>query len=328
MEPLISQHHFSNFEVFAEASRDYDLDVKQIDCGAFSTYLQEIQCGPGVITRFSITRRVDVNGNPPPGVWTFGIPTLNCQPFVWRGKQSAGNTIQIYNPSTDLALITHPEFEAIDVSISEQGFDDLNQLWGLPDLSAMTANKEMLNCHPATMHRLRNAHKSICRTAENNPQCFDKGFHQSSSQSKQLQNRIKHQVPYLLAQALMSAEAPGIKATAITRDRAVTTAIDYIQSLRCKDVSTEMICRETGINIRTLQRAFLERYGITPKAYLQSQRLNKAYKVLLDSDPKTTKIKDVALGQGYWHMSQFAADYRRQFGELPSRTLEQYRSDW
>lgn len=26
---------------------------------------------------------------------------------------------------------------------------------------------------------------------------------------------------------------------------------------------------------------------------------------------------------GYWHMSQFASDYRRMFGELPSDTLKQ-----
>jgi hypothetical protein len=34
----------------------------------------------------------------------------------------------------------------------------------------------------------------------------------------------------------------------------------------------------------------------------------------------------VALRKGYWHMSQFAADYRRLFGELPSSTL--HRSSW
>jgi transcriptional regulator GlxA family with amidase domain len=53
---------------------------------------------------------------------------------------------------------------------------------------------------------------------------------------------------------------------------------------------------------------------MTPKAYLQSLRLNDAYKILLQSGPETTKVTDVALSQGYWHMSQF--------GELPSATLK------
>ena len=30
---------------------------------------------------------------------------------------------------------------------------------------------------------------------------------------------------------------------------------------------------------------------------------------------------DIAAACGFWHMSKFAADYRRNFGELPSATL-------
>jgi len=33
------------------------------------------------------------------------------------------------------------------------------------------------------------------------------------------------------------------------------------------------------------------------------------------------KIADVANRWGFWHLGQFAADYRRQFCELPSETL-------
>jgi AraC family ethanolamine operon transcriptional activator len=32
-------------------------------------------------------------------------------------------------------------------------------------------------------------------------------------------------------------------------------------------------------------------------------------------------INEIANRWGFWHMSQFAADYRRFFGELPSETL-------
>ena len=32
-------------------------------------------------------------------------------------------------------------------------------------------------------------------------------------------------------------------------------------------------------------------------------------------------IKSVALGHGFWHLGQFAHDYRATFGETPSDTL-------
>lgn len=311
----IAQHHFTNFEVFSNVLSGYDLDIKQIECGSFSAHLQQIQCGPISINRFTTTRRFEANGNPPPGVRTFGIPTAQCQPFVWRGKKTSGNTIQIYKPSTELALITHPQFEAIDVSIDEDDFNALNQRWGFPDLDRMIGSKDMIDCDPAIMRRLRNVLHTICESIDNNSV--------RQIQHIEIQNLIVHKVPYLLAQALMASEAHTIRTTADKRNLAFTTAIDYIHSAPNQLVSISKFCHDTGINERTLQRAFLDQYGITPKSYIQMQRLNNTYKALLHSDPESTKITDIALSQGFWHMSQFASDYRRLFGELPSDTLKQ-----
>ena len=314
MKPVISQHHFTNFEIFSNVLGGYDIDVKQLSRGSFSAFLQQIQCGPVAINRFTSALRVEVNGMPPPGVRTFGIPTANCQPFIWRDKQTSGNTIQIYKPSTELALVTNPKFEAIDISISENDFNNLNRLWGFPDLESLIDNREMLECDPAKVRYLKNILEHICSTLDNEPDRLNKDI--------ELQKLVNYQVPYLLAEALMTSTVHTAKATAGKRKKTLKTAIDFILSSASKAISIENLCRDTGINKRTLQRAFLDQYDMTPKAYLQSLRLNDAYKMLLQCDPATTKITDVALSQGYWHMSQFAADYRRQFGELPSATLK------
>ena len=42
---------------------------------------------------------------------------------------------------------------------------------------------------------------------------------------------------------------------------------------------------------------------------------------LRQSCSRRTRVADVAAQWGFWHMGQFAADYRRRFGELPSETL-------
>jgi len=36
-------------------------------------------------------------------------------------------------------------------------------------------------------------------------------------------------------------------------------------------------------------------------------------------------VADVANRHGFWHMGQFAKDYRKTFGELPSETLKRSR---
>ena len=72
--------------------------------------------------------------------------------------------------------------------------------------------------------------------------------------------------------------------------------------------------------MRTHNRAFRERFGIGPKAYLVRQRLSSVRAELLRA-PADSQIADIANGWGFWHMGQFASVYREAFGELPSATL-------
>ncbi len=306
--------NFTNFEVFSSVLKGYDLDLHQIDRGQFNGSLQQIQYGPVFINRISATRRFEVSGSPPPGLRTFGIPGENCLPFTWRNKISNGNSIQIYKPDTELEMITHPFFEAIDVSITEDAFNVLLQQWDLPALDKLIAKREMVICNPEIMPLLRKTLQTICITVDNNPEQLN--------HNTDLQELIKVEIPYLLSQALMEAETQDIRTMPAKRSYALKTAIDYIQATPHDKISLNAFCAENNINKRTLQRAFLEHYGITAKSYAKAHRLNHAFKILSASDADATRISDIASSFGFWHMSQFATDYRRHFGELPSETLK------
>jgi len=308
------QLQFSNFEIFARTLKGYDLDLKQLDRGTFSASLQQIVCDSVVINRIASTRRFEVHGTPPPGLRTFGIPTTNCLPFTWRNKYSSGNTIQIYKPSTELEMVTHPLFEAIDVSIPEEAFNILCQQWGYPELDQLIGTREMVVCHPEIMKHLRDTLQAICISVDNNPDSpkHDIGLH----------DLIKHEVPHLLAQALMTAETKEVKIALEQRGRTLKLAIDYVKQTPHDQISMSQFCSDNDINIRSLQRAFIDQYGISPKSYAKAYHLNSIYKELLQSNTRTTRIADIASRHGFWHMSQFATDYRRHFGELPSETLK------
>ena len=60
--------------------------------------------------------------------------------------------------------------------------------------------------------------------------------------------------------------------------------------------------------------------GTTPIKYLRSLRLNSVRRALRQAAPGET-IQDIASHWGFWHLSQFAQDYKHLFGELPSATL-------
>ena len=46
---------------------------------------------------------------------------------------------------------------------------------------------------------------------------------------------------------------------------------------------------------------------------------------LLSREGVSPLVKSVALTHGFWHLGQFAHDYRATFGEMPSETLARAR---
>src|SRR6185312_10048590 len=58
--------------------------------------------------------------------------------------------------------------------------------------------------------------------------------------------------------------------------------------------------------------------------YWRQLRMAAARSFLLE-DTNTTSVTDVATRFGFTHFSRFAQDYRRHFGETPSRTLQRSR---
>ena len=102
---------------------------------------------------------------------------------------------------------------------------------------------------------------------------------------------------------------------------ALVRAEAFVEQFAQDDIDVKDICRVAQVSQRTLQYAFVERFGLTPKAYLKVHRLNSVRRELRTANPEVGKVADIANRWGFWHMGQFAADYRSQFDELPSQTL-------
>ena len=102
---------------------------------------------------------------------------------------------------------------------------------------------------------------------------------------------------------------------------ALTRAEAFITQYARDNIKVADICRAADVSERTLQYAFVERYGMGPKEFLNGFRFSSARRQLRAADPRTTKVAEIANDWGFWHMGQFAADYRERFEELPSKTL-------
>jgi AraC family ethanolamine operon transcriptional activator len=100
----------------------------------------------------------------------------------------------------------------------------------------------------------------------------------------------------------------------------VARALEYLDAFPQEAISVEQLCQVSACSMSTLERAFKERFSVSPKRYLVMSRLSGVRRTLLEGAQERS-IGHIANDWGFWHMSQFAQDYRQQFGELPSETL-------
>jgi transcriptional regulator GlxA family with amidase domain len=105
------------------------------------------------------------------------------------------------------------------------------------------------------------------------------------------------------------------------RDIALLTAKNYIDESNLGALTVPELCKVAAVSERTLEYAFRERYGLTPKNYLQLHRLNKVRKQLRMADPENCQVTEIARQHDFWHMGAFGADYKKLFAEFPFETL-------
>ena len=99
----------------------------------------------------------------------------------------------------------------------------------------------------------------------------------------------------------------------------VAQARDYVLAHRARPVGVPELCEQLHVSRRTLQYCFQDVLGMAPATYLRALRLNGARRDLCGR--AAGSVQDVAAAWGFWHLSQFATDYRRMFGMRPSEAL-------
>ncbi|MDH2405790.1 helix-turn-helix domain-containing protein [Bradyrhizobium sp. SSUT18] len=87
------------------------------------------------------------------------------------------------------------------------------------------------------------------------------------------------------------------------------------------------VCRALAVSERTLRKAFHKVHGIPPCRHLRMLRLSEARRALLSADSQLVTVTEIATGFGFVELGRFSVEYRRVFGESPSKTLHRASPD-
>jgi AraC family ethanolamine operon transcriptional activator len=106
------------------------------------------------------------------------------------------------------------------------------------------------------------------------------------------------------------------------RQSVVTRAREHLLAHPDHAVTVPELCEQLHVSRRTLQYCFEDVLGMSPVQFMKALRLNGARRHLRQAALAGRSVQDVASHWGFWHLSQFACDYRKLFAESPSETLK------
>jgi AraC family transcriptional regulator, ethanolamine operon transcriptional activator len=126
------------------------------------------------------------------------------------------------------------------------------------------------------------------------------------------------------AQAVLTSAdvgARGRRHSVLARQRIVHAADDYLCANPARPVYTAELCSALAVSPTRLHQAFGQTFGISPHRYLKMRRMCMVRAGLLSGFGPWHSVKSIALAHGFWHLGQFAHDYRALYGESPSATI-------
>ncbi len=303
---------FSSFEHLAEVAGGWDLDWRQLDRGRLEATFLQVATAGAAISRVAFSRRFAQRGSSPSGMLTFGLIGKAVGEIGWCRQMVSTENLLLFSPGGDNESVSKPGFRGSQLSYSEEHLERIAADLELPlNLGRYREGGIAFQIDPAAAEDLRRRLRHLERAVTKSAGDIDRRW---------IRRELEHEIPVRLL-CLLGADSPEISLRVDGfKARAARTARDYIDAHAADAPAIQDVCRAAGVSWRTLDYAFREVFGVTPKQYLQATRLDCVRKELCRNGP-AAKITEAAAEWGFWHMGQFAADYRRQFGVLPSETL-------
>jgi AraC family ethanolamine operon transcriptional activator len=294
----------------AESIRGYQIEFMQLDRGPFVAELVQTRLSGVLLTAAQYGRSLAHSGGPPSRTVTFGIGTTRL-PAVWQGREFEPHDLLVGTSATEIDLVSQPAFGVATASFPLELVEATADSLGLG--SVAPGSTRLIRCLEDKAHLIRGTFGAVFNEAASRPYAERAAVRAASKQEDLLR---------ILLGCIRDPAAKTKSGSSPERARVLKAALAAIKNRPEDTLSVGELCRIAKASERTLHYAFMERFGLPPAHYMKALRLNGARRDLRGDREPSVKIADIANKWGFWHLGQFAKDYRQWFSELPSDTYQ------
>lgn len=301
-----------DIDAYASGQNGWHLECDMLSGGSFAGFLDHVQL-PGLrLVRESANRALRQHGEMNPACCGFALSCRQDGEARFSGQRLDTESAMI-GRCDELDLCSPPGFELTGIVVDNALLQSLAERLYDREPPAWLAQRVVLHFDAATVQGLRRTLQGAFEALDTAPALLD-----DPAATLQLRDEV------LLAWLGALPEAVDLRELRSTeaRRRVVRRACDFMMARPDEPLSMLDVCSRIGASQRKLNYCFQETLGLSPARYLRALRLNGVRRELKRPRPGAACVQDIAAHWGFWHLSQFATDYRRQFGELPSQTLQ------
>lgn len=210
--------------------------------------------------------------------------------------------------------LTTPERTSLAVlSLDRERFLQWARELGGPGLEEPLKGVNWQAIDPLRFQEVRASLGRLFRLAERSPALLE---------DPAIRGRLGGDLVPLLVEALVHRTGHGARlARPPARIELVKAAQAWMAEHPHEPISLDGLCRQLAAGRRSLLQGFREHLGMGPMAYLKIRRLHGVRQALLEADPQSTQVSELAARWGFMNAGHFARDYRRLFGEHPRTSL-------
>lgn len=304
------EFRFTDLGRYREAARGWGLDFIQLDSGHLDATLTLVFSPNVTVVHTTLNRTFYQRGEAPAFGRTFGLFMRPTSEVKWLAGYFAENSLAVFPADRAYESRSSKSFDVLAITVEDSYLARTAEIMDKAGVVDRLPNSgHIYPCRPADLNALRLAARSLLDCPE--------GARNGS--------KYEFEITRLILAALSGRADEQWWPRPRRRELAFRAAMDFIKDQEGEPPDLATLCVATGVSERTLRYAFMDKLGIPPKTYLRTHHLNRAHHSLLTAEPGHETVSEIARRWGFWHMSQFALDYRDLYGERPSDTLRRVR---
>lgn len=302
----------ANPDEIGEAVRAWDAEFRPMERPRAGSRLLQTVGSPTLLSYAALGARVEQRGASPRSRRTFALLAQSSPEIIWCGDRADPHTLLCFDEGGDFESSSPAGFAVHTLSIAADQLDSIAERAELGSAQRLGRDARRIRLAPGVARQLHAGLSHVTRLVDRDP---------AAAADPAIRQALEDDLATSMLSAAMDQAPQPPPAAAAARGRALRRALDFIDVHAAAAPRIADLCTASRASERTLRYAFQEQFEMSPKAYLQAVRLNGVRRELRRRSGRPS-VSAAANRWGFWHLGQFAADYRRLFGELPSETAK------